>query len=537
MAKFQIPENLIEMLRQRRVIPFVGAGLSSSLGLPTWDELLKTISNEISGCLPYDEIKKYCTDSLQIAEYYLLKCDHSIGPLRHSISNALHIEKNPVLSAAHVELINLGAPQIYTTNFDDFIERTFKNLGVQAEVIALPKDVATSHGTKAQIVKYHGDLKHEQTLVLTESSYYSRLDFESPMDLKFRSDLLGRSVLFMGYSFRDINIRVIWFKLIRMMKDIPPSDRPNSYIVRFEPNPILEMLYDDVGIKTIVLDPENEAKTNGQRSELFNEFMFELAFKSSIDAKIPGSQKQLFLSNFLLDIIESKIKAYEVEKAQTQLKEWSSRMKLRQLKNDINNPIHLAANRKIPNELVNRLSQIINDVSILMHPLRSLCEISLTYLKQVGSSSGVTFAISRGLTRAESHNFIIILNPPWEKVWASKISKKDATIILDQMEGELKYIQGAAVDQDDFDIAYICDIVKRIADAQLIPASYGQERERAAELLKKAESLYESVSMLETHNDKPPNVESLIDEIKKKREQKKGENINFELPLDDDIPF
>ena len=62
------------------------------------------------------------------------------------------------------------------------------------------------------------------------------------MDLKIRADLLGRSVLFMGYSFRDINIRVIWFKLMEMMKDIPEEDRQPSYLVRLEPNPVLEVL-------------------------------------------------------------------------------------------------------------------------------------------------------------------------------------------------------------------------------------------------------------------------------------------------------
>lgn len=172
----------------------------------------------------------------------------------------------------------------------------------------------------------------------------------------------------------------------------------------------------------------------------------------------------------------------------------------------------------------------------MIHPSRSLCELSLTYLKQIGSSPGVTFAISRGLTKTESHNFIINLNPQWEKIWSSKINKKCAAIIIDKMEGEWKYIQGTSVEPDDFDIAYIYDIVKRISIAQLIPDSYSEERGRAAELLKKVESLFESVALIETYNDKLPNVDSIIDEIKNKREQKKGENI-IEATLDDDIPF
>ena len=253
-----LPTELIEMVRTRRVIPFLGAGFSAPLNLPDWDTLLSKIASEIEDDLPYEEVKKFCnSDFLQIAEYYFIKSDRSIGPIRHVISRQLDPAADPLSSGAHIELVNLGAPQIYTTNYDDLIERTFRLLHQPVEVIALPKHVATALGAKTQVIKYHGDLRHEATLVLTESSYYARLDFESPMDLKFRSDLLGRSVLFVGYSFRDINIRVIWFKLMRMMKDIRTEDRPTSYIVRFSPNAVLEKLYDEVGIKSIILDPES----------------------------------------------------------------------------------------------------------------------------------------------------------------------------------------------------------------------------------------------------------------------------------------
>src|SRR5207248_6931685 len=141
-------------------------------------------------------------------------------------------------------------------NVDDVIESTYRSLHLAVDVVALSRDVATADPTQTQVVKYHGDLRYDATIVLTESQYWTRLDFESPMDLKFRSDLLGKSVLFMGYSFRDLNIRIIWFKLMRMMRDVPESDRLASYIVRFEPNLVLEQLYEAVGMKTIVIDPK-----------------------------------------------------------------------------------------------------------------------------------------------------------------------------------------------------------------------------------------------------------------------------------------
>ena len=165
MNSSDFPSDLVQMIRARRVIPFVGAGFSAALNLPSWESLLRRISEEIEDDLGFDEVQRYCNnDQLQIAEYYLLKCDKSIGPMRHAITRALQSTADPTQSGAHVELVNLGAPQVYTTNYDELIETTYRNLHQPAEVIALPKDVATSAGAKTQIVKYHGDLRHESTL-------------------------------------------------------------------------------------------------------------------------------------------------------------------------------------------------------------------------------------------------------------------------------------------------------------------------------------------------------------------------------------
>src|SRR5580658_6011382 len=116
------PDELIALLRARRVIPFIGAGFSTALDLPDWDSLLQNIAADLEDDIPFDEVKRYCNnDYLQIAEYYLLKCDGTIGPIRHVVSRCLQNVKSPLQSGAHVELLNLGAPQIYTTNYDDLI--------------------------------------------------------------------------------------------------------------------------------------------------------------------------------------------------------------------------------------------------------------------------------------------------------------------------------------------------------------------------------------------------------------------------------
>ncbi len=355
-----------------------------------------------------------------------------------------------------MELVNLGAPQIYTTNYDDLIERCLRGLGELVEVVALPKDVATSMGKKTQVVKYHADLRYEATLVLTESSYYARLDFESPMDLKFRSDLLGRSVLFMGYSFGDINIRIIWFKLMRLMKDIPPADRPSSYIVRFEPNPVLELLYEDVGIKTIVLDPERSAKTQAARTRLLTEFLHELATSAAGHGRIPGHESPLFVSEFLIDKIPQDLK----------------RFKEPYLPRVFAESINRAAQRRIPQELVRAYEGMLALVVGEME--RRIVEYSgalaVAYVAQYGPSQCVTevivLTLNNGRERKVIFDAIGRSGVSWTALWGASIREEVAQWALEKFKMEIEWQKSEA--GRDHDLAYCVDIAYRIKNGYLM---------------------------------------------------------------------
>jgi hypothetical protein len=69
--------------------------------------------------------------------------------------------------------------------------------------------------TKAEIVKFHGDFNHPDDMVVSERHYEERLRLRSALDLKLRSDILGRAILFVGHSFRDWNVAYL-FALLTM---------------------------------------------------------------------------------------------------------------------------------------------------------------------------------------------------------------------------------------------------------------------------------------------------------------------------------
>ena len=93
----------------------------------------------------------------------------------------------------------------YTTNFDNFLERSFRLSGRSCVVSAVEAQMGGAEA-QCEIIKFHGDLDHPDQIVLTESEYEKRLPLSTALDYRLRADLLGRVVLFIGYSFRDPNV-------------------------------------------------------------------------------------------------------------------------------------------------------------------------------------------------------------------------------------------------------------------------------------------------------------------------------------------
>ena len=73
--------------------------------------------------------------------------------------------------------------------------------------------------------------------------------------------MLGKSILFIGYSLSDINIRLLIYKLDQLWKNSNESKRPELYIFLPTPNPVQEAILQNRGINTIIGDGLNKAES------------------------------------------------------------------------------------------------------------------------------------------------------------------------------------------------------------------------------------------------------------------------------------
>jgi hypothetical protein len=187
------------LIPKGRVVPFIGAGLSAELGLPTWASFLARLADgrvepaTAKTALENGELEALATLIIE-----------SAGPdlfdERLSVYDAFS-----ALSPVHQLLPMLFRHSVYTTNFDRAVENAYEQEGLPFSIVVRGSEswhglaAAESLGERA-LVKLHGDSRIAGTRILSAEEYDIAYVPDSPLfrDLKY---LLGAFVvLFMGCS-------------------------------------------------------------------------------------------------------------------------------------------------------------------------------------------------------------------------------------------------------------------------------------------------------------------------------------------------
>lgn len=180
---------------------FVGAGLSRPSGFVDWKALLKDVAHE----LDLDVDKE--TDLVALAQYHVNK--H--GGRSHL--NQLLIDeftKNATLTENHRLLASLPLDTVWTTNYDDLLERAFEEEHKRCDVKRTVENLAITVPRRAvTIYKMHGDKSIPDKAVLTKEDYEAYDQHRSLFSLKLKGDLIEKTFLFLGFSFTDPNIDYI----------------------------------------------------------------------------------------------------------------------------------------------------------------------------------------------------------------------------------------------------------------------------------------------------------------------------------------
>ena len=236
----------IRLLREKannnKLIAFVGAGVSCNVeGLPDWNTLVEKMAESIkyTKCSVCKRKTRDCHETCKLKDSYSADEYLKIPQYVYNKSKKLYrqvlldnirdMDVNAPLSNAIVEL---EPAHIITTNYDKLIENCESAKQDNFEVIISDKDLLDSEKNK-YIIKMHGDVEYPDTIVLKEADYLEYSQKHVLIEMFVKSLLADHTILFLGYSLNDYNIKLIisWINYIRMQNKALKADKKFGYIV------------------------------------------------------------------------------------------------------------------------------------------------------------------------------------------------------------------------------------------------------------------------------------------------------------------
>jgi hypothetical protein len=231
---------LIERFASGNGTVFVGAGISMRSRLPSWAKLMEPLREELG-----DKISSSASH-LDVAELY--EAEHGRSALVRYLKRELG-DVRYQLSRTHDLIVSLPVQRIYTTNFDNLLERAAHKKGLNRDVIHDASHVGFSDISTLSIVKLHGDLGAPRSLVISANDYYGYFTKNPAVADLLKVELQTRTVLFLGYSFSDPDFGMILGKVAAQSG----PDGPLLYALLLNPLDLATKGLDKRGIKVIPL--------------------------------------------------------------------------------------------------------------------------------------------------------------------------------------------------------------------------------------------------------------------------------------------
>lgn len=215
-----IIQHIAELTAKRKLLPFIGAGCSKAMLDCDWDSVIKDMSAELG-----TEVSGH----LEVAQEYVDRYGKE-GLCEFLKKRFLIDEFQEEKGSSHMAVMCNVPHIIYTTNQDNVMEKCFERFGRKIKPVVTLENLIEAYPDELLYIKFHGDLSVPDSVVFTRNDYEERMkDSSHFLDIRLRSDMLGRQLLFIGYSFRDENIQQLFCEI----QKVAGGKLPPSYLIAF----------------------------------------------------------------------------------------------------------------------------------------------------------------------------------------------------------------------------------------------------------------------------------------------------------------
>lgn len=222
-----LPDPLIRAARERKLVLFVGSGLSSMAGYPTWPQLIDRL---VSDAERAPNARTEGLDAIKARGDYLMLAEFARVTLgAYTYTEILKEEVGHPLAptAAHRLIAATDYRGIITTNYDRLLEititqerswapNTFTHEGYSAMGAAL-------FNPELFLFKLHGDLSSPGSIVLSTRDYERLILFSPHVRALLMGIFLNYKLLFVGYGLRDPDFNLILRELTLSFENYVPT--------------------------------------------------------------------------------------------------------------------------------------------------------------------------------------------------------------------------------------------------------------------------------------------------------------------------
>ena len=232
-----------------RILIFLGAGLSFGVGrflgratfdhvvpwdqdrFPTWPMLIERMKTALISKAKDEEetrsLDSFFENNDPLDATQLFKASLTEGEYERFLRRQFGSTPTDVslLTPSHIELVRLGVPELFTTNYDELLELAFESQGVHLVTSDGAEDFL-QHRVEApprHLLKLHGTIRRPAGIVLTRDDYAVARRDRVEMFTYLAQQLRFTTFLFLGFSLADPNFNLLRDEARLAMQDNMPT--------------------------------------------------------------------------------------------------------------------------------------------------------------------------------------------------------------------------------------------------------------------------------------------------------------------------